>query len=176
MKKTFLLTAALLGFSSLLFADARGDALTSQYETAVARAVEPIRKKYLEELKKLLDEHVKRGNLDEANAIKKKITDIEAVKSTKAESDVFREFAGKSLANPAGTVVFEFKPDGTGVKHAYGQDIPFTWKVDGDYAAYNGARTAGGPLENLFFKFKNIREVECGSVKEVLQFPFEVVR
>jgi hypothetical protein len=48
--------------TSFVLADAEYDALKGKYESAVKRAIEPLNKTYIEELKKLLEKQKKGGN------------------------------------------------------------------------------------------------------------------
>lgn len=167
MKTKSLVIALLLGLSSLVFADARSEALTSKYEAACARALEPIQKTYEAELKRLLDEHLRNGNVSEINAVQKKITDLQATMVKKNDSDIQKQFAGKRMSNGSGATL-QFNKDGSGTLFVQGTQVPFTWTLDGDLVKTHGAPRNGLPEKDMWFKFKDSKTVLYGNSKDAL--------
>jgi hypothetical protein len=173
MKIVIILIAAFLGLASPVKADAKSESLTSKYESACARALEPIQKVYETELKRLMEEQFRNGNIAEVNAIQKKLTELQAVMNKKDDSDLVKQFVGKRLKN-AGGVIIEFKTDGVGVLHAEGTLVPFSWIVDGDLIKTHGAARNGMAEKDMWFKFKDRRSAFYGNAKDALTLPLTV--
>jgi hypothetical protein len=87
---------------------------------------------------------------------------------TKVEASTRRDFAGKKV-HVTGGATLEFKRDMTGIKYggALGKfTVPFTWKVEGEFAVTNGSATPLAPPETLYWKFTNRTDIVAGRTKE----------
>jgi hypothetical protein len=86
----------------------------------------------------------------------------------KVEASTRRDFAGKKV-HITGGALMEFKRDMTGIKSggALGKfTVPFTWKVEGEFAVTTGPHTPGAPPETIFWKFTNRTDIVAGKTKE----------
>jgi hypothetical protein len=132
--KSCLLTTALLvtGASALL---AQGESeepklsaealrLQAAYHQAVERAVQPVRERYLSELKRVQEAATRSGKLDEALAIRREIQALSAAPAAGLNSNLAFE---RRLHNTSWLwskeIRFTFKPDGS----TPGRD--FTWST-----------------------------------------------
>lgn len=119
--------AFLLLFGTSVLASELTD-LQASYNTASAKALEPVNKIYVTQLQKLLEKKSKEGNITEVDQITEELKKFVSTPDTKVKSVSFlRKHWVSNIAT-----VFVFNKDGTGEKDYFGQKTPFTWKVISD--------------------------------------------
>jgi len=87
--------------------------LKQNFRQAAERAVQPLRERYIADLKRLLDQTTRAGKLEDALAIKNEIEAVSA--GTGAAADTVAEFERQLMGVKwtwNGAFTFEFQPDG----------------------------------------------------------------
>lgn len=136
------------------------DKLTDNYNKAIERAVKPINDTYQDELKKLLADYSKKGELDKVNKITTILNGIsdKPIAAKKIES----LFVDKTWRSNVGTV-FVFSENGTGTKTYGPETIPLTWRiVDKGLVEISTRNTAKSPIRQWVFRFINETTGEYG--------------
>ena len=173
------LTLILLTFSS--FADSNElNALKTQYETAVKRAIEPINKVYEQSLKKLLEKASKAGEVDAVSAIAEEMKrlgieggNVSSISAPVKVSDLGvndKLFVGKSWFSSAG-YEYRFNKDMTGYRGApTGVKTPFVWNYVGLNREIIRA-VCGNSEPDFFFRFTNKETAEFGRIESKIEDP-----
>jgi hypothetical protein len=86
----------------------------------------------------------------------------------KTEASTRRDFGGKKVYVTGGAA-WDFKRDGTGTKTGGGLGkfvVPFTWKVEGEFAVTVSPPTPGAADQTIYWKFTNRTDLVAGKTKD----------
>lgn len=160
--------------------------LKQSYESAVERAVTPVREAYRKELQKLLEKTTRAGKLDEAVRIKEVLDGLPATPgqlnggtakpAVPSPKDVERLFVGKTWATPTGTK-FSFEKEGKGIRRFGKEQTAFVWDTTGvDTVEATGQRTAGSAVGSWYFRFVTNDEALFGDAPDSLNAKLKLER
>ncbi len=140
------------------------DELQTRYNVAVERAVAPINKVYVDELRKLLERESKMGNLEEVAKITLELKNVIPQKEgvIRDNSDLEKLFVDKKWKTPFGTTL-AFQKNGQGMKTTGADTSPFTWRIiEDNLVEYNGRVTSTAPIKTEYIKFISKKEAYIG--------------
>jgi len=173
------LIAALLTLPWLASAQDELDRLKTSYQTAVSRAVEPLKSTYEKELRKLLSRHAQAGRLED---VAKVIQELKAIGITDAESGIAAptsksrklSFESTTWKTPTGTA-FSFESNGKGTRSFGGSDATaITWRErSGGIVEVTGDGSKGGETTTWFFRLVSESEAFYGNSKDDVTKPLQ---
>lgn len=149
-------------------------ALKENYQTAIAKAAEPITEVYKKELMKLLEKYKSANDLAGMAAVAEELVHlgmaVEMPASSK-DSETDRYFVNRSWVSAA-QAEYHFNKDGSGLRTHGGAKAPFTWrKLEGGIVEASGRMAPGSAPRLWFFKFESRNAAKFGGSKDAITDP-----
>lgn len=154
-------------------AESELERLRKSYESAVTRAVEPLKNTYEKELRALLQRYAQAGRLDEAAEVMTELKELgvdtqdDASASSQSPKSKRSMIENSKWKTPTGTT-FSFEADGKGTRSFNGADITaIEWRQrSGGMVEVTGLGGQGGKSVTWFFRFVTEEEAYYGNNKE----------
>lgn len=164
-------------------ADPELERLKASYDTAVERAITPIKATYEKELRKLLERQTKAGNLAVANEINAELESLNGKAAGSSPEDkptstksIERFFVNKTWMTTGGTS-FTFQKVGAGYRQDKNVKTALIWRLtDNDIVEATAEVPSEGKTRNTYFRFVSAIEAYYGDSSDVIKGKLDLKR